>query len=50
MHLLCFKMSIHSYETSELEKRTDTIQSGAEQSKAKQQRPLTGHRTNEKKQ
>lgn len=44
-----FKMCIHSYETSELERRTDTIQSGTEQSKAKHQRPLTGYRANGKK-
>lgn len=49
MPLLCFKMSIHSYETNELEKWTDAIQGGAEQSKAKQQKPSTGHRANGKK-
>lgn len=48
MHLLCFKKSIRFYQTSELEKRTDILQSRTEQSKTdiwpEQQRPLTGRR------
>ena len=37
-----FKKSIHFYETSELQKRTDVIQTAAEQSQW--QSLLTGHR------